>query len=81
MRPLRSLVARQEPWQPTVHTDLWSALEKLPAGRRTALLPNEVDGYTQMEVAQILGVPTGTVASLVAGAKAQLRKAMREVPR
>jgi RNA polymerase sigma factor (sigma-70 family) len=45
---------------------------------RAALLMNAVDGYTQSEIADILGVPPGTVASWLSRAKAQLREALTD---
>jgi RNA polymerase sigma-70 factor (ECF subfamily) len=78
---MRRLVAPHETWQPTEHLELWAALDELPAKHRAALLLNIVDGYTQVEVAEILGVPAGTVASWVSSAKARLRDAIGETRR
>jgi RNA polymerase sigma-70 factor (ECF subfamily) len=72
-RPLKELAATGQSWQPAEHYDLWRALEELPAMHRAALLLNVLDGYTQAEVADILGIPVGTVASWIASAKARLR--------
>ena len=37
------------------------------------------DGYTQAEIARMLGVPAGTVASWLSRSKALLRARLREV--
>jgi DNA-directed RNA polymerase specialized sigma24 family protein len=39
---------------------------------------NAVDGYTQAEIALMLGVPQGTVASWLSRAKAQLREELTD---
>ena len=53
--------------------DLSKALLTLDARTRTALLLNVVDGYTQAEIGQMLGVPVGTVASWLSRGRAALR--------
>jgi DNA-directed RNA polymerase specialized sigma24 family protein len=40
---------------------------------RSALLLNVVDGYTQAEIARMLAVPEGTVASWISRGRAALR--------
>jgi DNA-directed RNA polymerase specialized sigma24 family protein len=39
---------------------------------------NAIDGYTQAEIASLMGVPAGTVASWLSRAKAQLREALTD---
>ena len=63
-----------EPWQPAHDPALWDALRGLRREERAALLLNVVDGYTLAEIAGMLGVPPGTVASWVSRAKARLRE-------
>jgi len=75
---VRKLPFPQETWQPMDHVELWAALDEIPAKHRAALLLNVLDGYTQAEVAEILNVPPGTIASWVANAKARLRETMGE---
>lgn len=53
--------------------DLWEALGELDRGERAALVLNVLDGYTQAEIAEGLGVPPGTVASWISRGKARLR--------
>jgi RNA polymerase sigma factor, sigma-70 family len=50
-------------WVGPERLDLWSALGKLRPKVRAALLLNVIDGYTQAEIAAMLDVPPGTVAS------------------
>lgn len=55
---------------------LHEALRGLRPEHRAALLLTVVDGYTQAEVAAMLEVAPGTVASWVSRSKAQLREAL-----
>ncbi len=66
-------------WALDVDPDLWQAIAELDARHRAALLLNVLDGYTQAEVAQVLGVPPGTVASWLYRAKARIRERLGEV--
>ena len=61
------------PWLEPSDPDLWAALGRLDARTRAALLLNVVDGYTQAEIGDMLGVPTGTVASWLSRGRAALR--------
>ena len=68
--PLEAWIA---PEDRTIH----EALGELRPEQRAALLLNAVDGYTQAEIAAMLEVPSGTVASWLSRAKAHLREALR----
>ena len=73
---------RRDPsWVMPERIDLWRALADLRPQQRAALLLNVVDGYTQAEVARILEVPEGTVATWVAEAKRRIRAALGEESR
>lgn len=67
-----------EPWVTPQDRDLHEALGALRREHRAALLLNAVDGYTQAEIAAMLEVPPGTVASWLSRAKAQLREALTD---
>ena len=69
-------IGRIEPraWADPSDPDLWAALRALDARTRTAMLLNIVDGYTQAEIAGILSVPEGTVASWISRGRASLRR-------
>jgi RNA polymerase sigma-70 factor (ECF subfamily) len=68
----------EEPWVDAVDPELGDALQHLRPEHRAALLLSAVDGYTQAEIAEMLGVPDGTVASWLSRTKAQLRKALTD---
>lgn len=57
---------------------LHSSLGSLRREHRAALLLNVVDGYTHAEIAAMLGVSSGTVASWVYRAKEAMREALRD---
>jgi RNA polymerase sigma-70 factor (ECF subfamily) len=61
-------------WVPPERLPLWEALASLRPRVRAALLLNVLDGYTQAEIARMLDVPPGTVASWIASGKARLRE-------
>jgi RNA polymerase sigma-70 factor (ECF subfamily) len=65
-------------WIHAADQDLHAALGGLPRQQRAALLLSAVDGYTQAEIAGILGVPPGTVASWLSRAKARLREVLTD---
>ncbi len=69
------LLGRTEPapWTDRSDPDLWAALRELDPRTRAALLLSSLDGYTQREIATILGVPEGTVASWISRGRAALR--------
>lgn len=64
-------------WLVAERVDLWRALGELRPTVRAALLLNVLDGYTQAEVAAMLDVPAGTVASWISSGKARLRETLR----
>jgi RNA polymerase sigma-70 factor, ECF subfamily len=57
---------------------LHEALRGLRPEHRAALLLTVVDGYTQAEVAAMLDVAPGTIASWVSRSKAHLREALTD---
>ena len=57
---------------------LHAALDALRPEHRAALWLNVVDGYSQAEIASMLGVAPGTIASWVARAKAGLRAVLAD---
>lgn len=58
--------------------DLWRALESLDPRVRAAFVLIAVEGYSQQEVADLLRVPRGTLASWLARARPVLQKAIGE---
>lgn len=65
-------------WVQPEDVALHEALRGLRAEHRAALLLNVVDGYTQAEIAAMLQVAPGTVASWIARAKSHLRGALTD---
>jgi RNA polymerase sigma-70 factor (ECF subfamily) len=61
-------------YRDVVDPDLWDAVGRLEPRVRACLLANVLDGYTQREIAGMLSVPEGTVASWLSRARASLRK-------
>lgn len=68
------MTALGKAWTDPSDLDLWAVLRALDVRTRTALLLNAVDGYTQREIAVVLGVPEGTVASWLSRGRATLRR-------
>jgi RNA polymerase sigma-70 factor (ECF subfamily) len=62
-----------QPWTDRSDPDLWAALDGLDGRTRAALLLNALDGYTHREIAAMLEVPEGTVASWISRGRAALR--------
>lgn len=65
--------AEPAPWMDRSDPDLWDALRRIDGRTRAALLLNVLDGYTHREIAAMLGVPEGTVASWISRGRAALR--------
>jgi len=56
---------------------LETALSELPERRRMAVVLFDVEGYSHQEIAEMLGVPVGTVRSDVFHARRSLREALK----
>lgn len=63
-------------WAMEADPDLWRAMADLDRRTRAVLVLTVLDGYSQGEVAEMLGVPRGTVASWLSRGKARLRAAL-----
>jgi RNA polymerase sigma-70 factor, ECF subfamily len=66
----------QKPWHDSVDPDLAAAIASLEPRARAAFLLSVVDGYSQPEIAAMMAVPAGTVASWVSRARVKLRAAL-----
>ena len=56
--------------------ELATALERLPAEERAAVLLVDAQGFAYREAGEVLGVPEGTIASRLNRARAFLRAAL-----
>lgn len=61
-------------WAMEADPDLWLAMARLGRNVRAALVMSALDGYTQTEIAEILGVPRSTVASWLVRGRLQIRQ-------
>ena len=62
---------------PITHIDLERAIAQLPDGCRMAFVLHDVEGYGHGEVAERLGIATGTSKSQVHKARLRLRRLLR----
>ncbi len=53
------------------------AIEDLPAGERECLLLSEYQGFKYAEIAEVLGIPVGTVKSRMFSAVQRLKEALK----
>jgi RNA polymerase sigma-70 factor (ECF subfamily) len=78
--PQHTAAGGRGPDQAAVWSDFETALEaalgRLPERRRMAVVLFDVEGYSHQEIAEVLGVPVGTVRSDVFHARRTLRKAL-----
>jgi RNA polymerase sigma-70 factor (ECF subfamily) len=59
-----------------LHAALRQGLAALPERQRVAVVLFDVEGYTHAEIAEVLGIPVGTVRSHVFHARRALRTAL-----
>lgn len=77
----KHVVARQPPAGQVAavgedHIVVWQALRKLPAREREALVLRFYEDMPQAEIAEVLGVPVGTVKSMTHRALGRMREVL-----
>lgn len=65
--------------QKEIAAQVWRALDKLPFDQRAVIVLREIDELSYDEIADSLGVASGTVKSRLARAREQLRAALADV--
>jgi RNA polymerase sigma-70 factor, ECF subfamily len=58
---------------------LWGALERLPEDQREVIVLKELQGLRYQEIASVLNIPEGTVASRLFNARAALKDALTDM--
>ena len=64
--------------QPDLRKRLKEAIDGLPMGYRTVFVMHEIEGFTHDEIAETLGVQTGTSKAQLSRARARLRDELAE---
>ena len=64
---------------PIVRERLHRAIDELPEIYRTALVMHDFEGYSHVEIAEVLGIPVGTCRSRLFLARARLRVALGDL--
>ena len=64
--------------EPDLKERLAQAIDALPEGYRTVFVMHEVEGYTHEEIAEVLGVQSGTSKAQLFRARAKLREALAD---
>ena len=75
--PLSAEAAAPAESGPITHLDIERAIAQLPDGCRMAFVLHDVEGYGHREVAERLGIATGTSKSQVHKARLRLRRLLR----
>ncbi len=60
--------------EPSVHDEMWRALQRLPVRQRAAVVLRYYEDLTEAQTADVLACPVGTVKSMVSRAMARLRE-------
>lgn len=58
---------------------VWTALERLPEDQREVIVLKEIQGFRYQEIASILDVPEGTVASRLFNARQALKQVLNRM--
>ena len=72
-------VTEREPVDPIVRERLHRAIDELPEIYKAALVMHDFEGYSHVEIAEVLGIPVGTCRSRLFLARARLRVALGDL--
>jgi RNA polymerase sigma-70 factor (ECF subfamily) len=76
----QSLIGEIAPEEdPVLRDRLHRAIDALPESYRLTVIMHDIEGYTHLEIAEILGVAEGTCKSRLSLARAQLRSALSDL--
>ena len=77
-----NIPVRSEPSESKTETAslIGDAFAHLPEEQRTLIWLREVEGHSYAELAEILGIPVGTVRSRLFAAREELRRVWHAVP-
>lgn len=71
---LRRVPLQERPQRPQLdESGVFAALRRLPTREQHVIVLSVLEGYSERETAQALGIPAGTVKSRLASAKSRLR--------
>lgn len=69
------------PTDPELRDRLTRAIEALPAGARASVILHDIEGYTHVEIAGMLGIAVGTSKARLFDARVRLRQALADYVR
>jgi RNA polymerase sigma-70 factor (ECF subfamily) len=69
------------PSDPELRERLTRAIEALPTGARASVILHDIEGYTHVEIAAMLGIAVGTSKARLFDARVKLRQALADYVR
>lgn len=69
------------PSDPELRERLTRAIEALPTGARASVILHDIEGYTHVEIAAMLGIAVGTSKARLFDARVKLRQALADYAR
>ncbi|MEW5918055.1 MAG: sigma-70 family RNA polymerase sigma factor [Gemmatimonadota bacterium] len=76
-----SLADERPTSDPDLRDRLTKAIEALPPGARASVILHDIEGYTHVEIAEMLGIAVGTSKARLFDARARLRQALADFAR
>lgn len=78
LEELRGLGENPSGLEPDLKKRLAAAIDALPTGYRTVFIMHDIEGYKHKEIAEALGVQTGTSKAQLSRAREKLREALAD---